>query len=159
MTRDSFKLYVCCFTFNHSRFIEDTMNGFCIQQTNFPYVCIIVDDASTDGEQDIIQNYIEQHFAINNEKKVRKVETKDYVMTFVQHRDNLNCFFAVYLLKYNHYSIHKSKMQYYAEFANNVSYSALCEGDDYWIDPHKLQIQFDYMESHSECTMTCHSAF
>lgn len=158
MTKDCFKLYVHCITFNHARYIKDTMDGFCMQQTNFPYVCIIVDDASTDGEQDVIRSYLEQHFVLNDEKNVRRVETEDYVMTFVQHRNNLNCFFAVYLLKYNHYSVHKSKIKYITEFLESVDYCALCEGDDYWTDPHKLQIQFDYMESHSECTMTCHRA-
>ena len=44
-------VYISCMTYNHSSFITDAMNGFCMQQTNFPYICAIMDDASTDGEQ------------------------------------------------------------------------------------------------------------
>ena len=44
-----YKVYVRCFTYNHASYIVDAMNGFAMQQTEFPYVCIIVDDASTDG--------------------------------------------------------------------------------------------------------------
>ena len=48
-----FKVRINCRTFNHASYIEDTMNGFCMQETDFPYVAIIVDDASTDGEQEL----------------------------------------------------------------------------------------------------------
>ena len=49
-----YKVLVNCATFNHSKYIEEALNGFAIQQTNFPFVCYILDDASTDGEQDVI---------------------------------------------------------------------------------------------------------
>lgn len=132
-----------CFTFNQASYIEDTLNGFSMQRTNFPFVCVIVDDASTDGEQNVIMKYVEDHFALKDETTIRNEETDDYVMLYAQHANNKNCYFAVYLLKYNHYSIKKSKIGYLTEWIDTSKYYALCEGDDYWIDPYKLQKQVE----------------
>ena len=141
---------VRCFTFNHASYIQDAMNGFCMQKTNFPYVCVIVDDASTDGEPDVIKEYLQTYFDLSNKSIVRNEETNDYLMTYAQHITNKNCFFAVYFLKYNHYSIKKDKFPYLSEFHDTARYVALCEGDDYWIDSKKLQLQADFMNSHPE---------
>lgn len=137
-----------CLTFNHHAYIEDAMNGFCMQKTNFPFVCVIVDDASTDGEQEVIKNYFDTHFDLSESD-----ETDDYVMTLGRHKTNENCYFVVLYLKYNHYSIKKSKDPYFAKWQNNSKYIALCEGDDYWIAADKLQKQADALESHPECSI------
>lgn len=148
---------VCCITYNHAAYIEDAMNGFCMQNTSFPYVCVIVDDASTDGALEVIKKYLEENFELKDKSIVRNEETNDFVMIFAQHKTNLNCFFAVYCLKYNHYSIKKSKKSYYSEWSN-AKYIALCEGDDYWICSEKLERQISKLEKHPDIVMTCSRA-
>lgn len=156
MEQPQFKVQVFCMTFNHAPYILETMNGFCLQQTMFPFICTIFDDCSTDGEQEVIRQYIQEHFE-KDDNIVRKEETDDYILTYARHKTNKNCFFAVYYLKYNHYSIGKGyrKQEYCKEFTDEVHYIALCEGDDYWINPDKFQKQVDYLESHPDCTMVC----
>lgn len=143
---------VSCMTFNHAHYIADAMNGFCMQETNFPFVCTIMDDASTDGEQDVIKNYLEEHFDLEDSSVVRKEETDDYFLTFAQHKTNKNCYFAVLFLKYNHYSIKKPKMPYIEEWCD-TKYVALCEGDDYWIDSQKLQTQTDLLDANPDISL------
>lgn len=135
-------------TFNHAPYIVDAMNGFTMQETSFPYVCCIIDDASTDGEPEVIRKYLEENFDLEDKSVVRNDETDDYVLCFARHKTNKNCIFAVLWLKYNHYSIKKTKRVYLDVWDSNSKYIALCEGDDYWIDPLKLQKQVDFMESH-----------
>jgi hypothetical protein len=127
------------------------MNGFTMQKTSFPYICTVIDDASTDGEQEVIWQYMHNNFDMDETSVVRIEETDDYVMTFARHTMNHNCFFAALCLKYNHYSIQKSKDPYVKEWMDYAKYIAICEGDDYWTDPYKLQKQVDYMEVHPEC--------
>lgn len=142
-----------CMTYNHAPYIVDALNGFCIQETSFPVVYVIIDDASKDGEQDVLKKYMQNNFDLSNNEIVQKEETDDYYLIFAQHNTNKNCYFAVYFLKYNHYSIKKSKRPYYANFENSSKYIALCEGDDYWTDPLKLQKQVDFMENHTDYVM------
>ena len=148
-------VYVSCMTFNHAPYIVDALNGFTMQETTFPYVCAVIDDASTDGEQEIIKNYLQEHFDLEDTSIVRNEETDDYVLTFARHKSNKNCYFAVLYLKYNHYSIKKSKIPYIQEWRDNSKYIALCEGDDYWTDSLKLQKQVDFLEEHEEYDLCC----
>lgn len=147
-----------CMTFNHAPYVADAMDGFCMQQTNFPYVAVIVDDASTDGEPEVIMTYLQKYFDIENRTSKYNEETDDYVMTFARHKQNHNCFFAVYLLKYNHFSIKKEKESYFKEFIDNATYVAYCEGDDFWIANDKLQIQVDFLQNNPKYVM-CYSGF
>lgn len=155
MQNQCFKVCVQCFTYNHVNFIENTMNGFCMQQTSFPFICMIVDDASTDGEPEVIRKYVENNFDLTEKSVIRNEDTDDYKMTFARHKENKNCYFVVYYLKYNHCSIRKPKYPYLSEWLDNATYLALCEGDDYWIEETKLQKQSSYMDDHPDCTMTC----
>jgi len=144
---------VMSITYNHAPYILDAMNGFCMQKTTFPFVCAVIDDCSTDGEQEVISNYLHEHFDLEDQSVARNEETDDYKLIYARHKENHNCFFVVLYLKYNHYSIGKDsrKYEYIEEFEKNAKYIALCEGDDYWTDPFKLQKQVDYMEAHPEC--------
>lgn len=149
----NFLVYVRCITFNHAHYIKDAMNGFTMQQTTFPFVCVIIDDASTDDEPGIIKEYLNENFNLGDSNLVRREETDDYVMIFAQHKSNKNCFFAVYFLKYNHYSIKRSKNIYFKEWHDHAKYIAYCEGDDYWVNAEKLQKQYNSLENNPKAVM------
>ena len=156
--KEQFLVGVICQTYNQSAYIEDTMNGFTMQKTSFPYVCCIMDDASTDGEPEIIQNYLDEKFDLSDHSVAKQKETSDYIFCFAQHKINKNCYFAVFFLKYNHYSIRKRKGPYYDYLLKDVEYIALCEGDDYWIEKMKLQKQVDFLNINPDYTMCFHNA-
>lgn len=158
MEYPNFKVCVRCFTFNHSKYITDAMNGFVMQQTDFPYVCCIVDDASKDGEQDVIRKYVADNFDLSEGSCHFEREIDYAFITYAQHKTNKNCYFAVLYLKENHYSIKKPKMPYLTEWQDECEYEALCEGDDYWIAHNKLQLQADFLDSHPDYVM-CHTSF
>lgn len=153
MRHQKFKVCVRCFTFNQAKYITDAMDGFCNQQTDFPFVCCIVDDASTDGEQTVISNYLNEHFDVSNKDVAYNKETEYAWITFAQHTENKNCYFAVLFLKHNHYSIKKPKIPYLVEWRDNCEYEALCEGDDYWTCSTKLAHQVQILDSNSTYTL------
>lgn len=154
-TENTYQVFIKCFTFNHVNYIEDAMRGFVMQKTDFPYIAAIVDDASTDGEPKAIKRFLEKEFDMAS---AVQDETDDYVRVVAKHKTNVNCTFVVVFLKYNHYSIRKAKRLYVQEWMGNAKYIALCEGDDYWTDPYKLQKQVDFMESNPEYIACFHNA-
>lgn len=154
MENNNFLVRVSCKTFNHAPYIVDAMNGFTMQETSFPYICIIIDDASTDGEPKVIRRYLQEHFELDDSSLTQYDETEDYERFFSRHKDNYNCYFLVVLLKYNHHSIKKITHPYYKDWVRGIKYIAFCEGDDYWTDSMKLQKQVDFLEIHSDYAMS-----
>ena len=158
MEYPKFKVCCRCFTFNQAKYITDAMNGFTMQQTSFPFVCTIVDDASTDGEQDVIRKYVNENFDFSEGSVAYHKETDYAHITYAQHKTNKNCYFAVLYLKENLYSKnqHEKKMEYISEWRNLCEYEALCEGDDYWIVPEKLERQVTALDSDSSLSLCAH---
>lgn len=126
LPEQDYKVLIRCYTFNHEKYIEETLKGFVMQKTDFPFVAVIVDDASTDGTADIIRKYESQY--------------PDIIK-------------GVYL-KENHYSQKKPKSKYIAPWRARCKYEALCEGDDFWTDSSKLQKQVEFLESHEEYVLS-----
>lgn len=119
---------VACATYNHAEYIRDALDGFLMQECSYPYEIIVHDDASTDGTADIIREYTEKYPG-----RIRAI-----LQTENQHSKGVS-------LLQNLYS--KARGQYVA----------ICEGDDYWTDPLKLQKQLDALMAHPECDIcaTC----
>lgn len=150
--KQDYKVLVRCFTYNQSKYIEDALNGFAMQQTNFPFVCLVVDDCSTDGEQEVIKGWMEHECDM---EKAEYVEIELSNIILVPHKTNTNCTFAFYLLKQNLYGTGK-KVPLVTPWRDHCEYEALCEGDDYWTHPEKLQKQVEYLDEHPDCSCCVH---
>ena len=157
MEYPKFKVCVNSMTFNQAKYITDTLDGFVMQQTKFPFICIIIDDASTDDEPEIIRKYVETNFDLLTSSTSYEIDNDDSVVLYSQHNTNKNCYFVVYFLKENHYSKNRSKRPYLAEWRKICDYEAICEGDDYWTDPLKLQKQADFLDANPQCSLTYHA--
>lgn len=120
---------VLCHTFNHHLYLEDALRGFLIQRTTFPFEIILHDDASTDGTDNIIRSYVKDYPKII--KPVLQLE--------------------------NQYSKGTKPSLLSFPYAKG-QYLALCEGDDFWINPKKLQKQIDLAKKNSNILLFFHSA-
>lgn len=148
-----YKVLVECMTYNQSIYIEDALTGFAMQNTNFPYVCLVMDDASTDGEQAVIKSWIEKECDLP--KSVR-YDIPESEVIIVPHKTNLSCVFAFYFLKVNLFNTDK-KEHILKEWRLRSEYEAFCEGDDYWVNPLKLEKQVEFMDTHPEVDICAHS--
>ncbi len=137
---------IICMTYNQSAYITDALKGFAMQQTDFPFVAVVVDDASTDGEQEVIKAYVDEHFDRSEEKGYKQWETEDARWTFARHKGNDNCLFVTVFLKRNLFREPEKKEEVLKGWMD-AKYIAICEGDDYWVDPLKLQKQVDILEA------------
>lgn len=155
-----FTVATICMTYNQSKYILDTLNGFLMQEVTFPVIYMIIDDASTDGEPDILRSWAKTHLLLGNDvdSYIKKKHYGDLI--FARTNDNSSVCFAILLLTENHYQTGRDleKLDYINEWINDTRYIALCEGDDYWIDPLKLQKQVNFLNSNKDYGLV-HSNF
>ena len=113
-----------CLAYNHAAYIRQCLDGFIMQQTDFKFEAIVHDDASTDGTTDIIREYANKYPHIIKPIYEKENQYSKGIPGLITKKVAMQC---------------KGK------------YIAICEGDDYWIDPFKLQKQVVYLESHPDC--------
>lgn len=123
-------LSIKCIAYNHEQYIEDAIVGILRQETDFPVEILIHDDASTDLTADIIKKYENQYPQLI--KAIYQVE--------------------------NQYSKGRKPAVILDDFCRG-SYIAMCEGDDYWTDPSKLQKQVTFLEENQDYVISGHDAF
>lgn len=124
----SIEVSVVCITYNQEQYIGKMLDSIVNQQTNFDYEILIHDDASTDMTQNIIKDY---------EKRFPKL-IKPILQNENQYSKGINP-----NIKYNYPRV-------------QGKYIAYCEGDDYWFDNHKLQKQYDALQSEASCSICVH---
>ena len=118
---------VICGTYNHVNYIADTLQGFVSQRTDCKFEVLVYDDASTDGTSDIVRKYALRY--------------PNLIRAFIAEKNT----YADPLRR-------ATKGEWRRRFARG-KYIALCEGDDYWIDPEKLHKQWMALEKHPEYDM------
>ena len=106
-------------TYNHVKFIAQSIESAVNQQTSFPFEIVIGDDHSTDGTSQIVDQYAAQYPDLI--KVVRGKTNGGPQPNSIRILEN-----------------------------SQGKYMAALEGDDYWIDPLKLQKQADFMEQNPD---------
>lgn len=119
---------ILCITYNHEKYLREALEGFVMQKTDFPFIAIVHEDASTDSTAEILKEYAEKYpdiiFPIYEEEN--QYSKKNGTI-----REILNK----------------------ASSATDAEFVATCEGDDYWIDPLKLKKQVDFLKKNPEYSM------
>ncbi len=120
---------VCCLTYNHAKYIRQALDGFVNQKTNFKYEVLVHDDASTDETASIIKEYEDKYPHI-----IRGIYQSE-----------------------NQYSKRKGITSNFILPNVRGRYVAMCEGDDFWTNENKLQMQVDALDENPNCHMCVHT--
>ena len=118
---------ICCVTYNHEKYIRQCLEGFVIQQTSFPFEILVHEDASTDNTASIVKEFESEY---------------PHLFRCVYQSENQ-------FLKQNTLTNILLPM-------SKGKYIALCEGDDYWTAPNKLQAQVDFLEANPDYSICFH---
>ncbi len=122
-------------TYNYAHYLKDTFDGILSQENNYRMEVLIHDDCSTDNSADIIREYcIHYPFVFHG---------------YIGHKNIYGSYDIAFRANF---------FEEWLRASAHGRYLALCEGDDYWINPNKLQLQISYMDEHRDCYLTMHNA-
>ncbi|MEZ9786619.1 glycosyltransferase family 2 protein [Vibrio breoganii] len=124
------KVYISCvcITFNQELYIRDAIDSFLAQVTEYKFEIVIHDDLSTDKTRTILKEYKFRYPSI----------------------------IKLVLQKENQYSLGKKITPIAVSYAEG-DYIALCEGDDFWNDCNKIDVQYKNM--HGKTDISFHPCF
>jgi glycosyltransferase involved in cell wall biosynthesis len=126
--RDIF-VSVIMITYKHEQFIAKAIEGVLMQKCDFEVELIIADDCSPDKTEEKVFQIIKNH-------------PKSSWIKYTKHKTNKG------MISNFNWALNQCKGKYIA----------LCEGDDYWTDPLKLQKQVDFLEANEEYSACGHTA-
>jgi len=120
-TKDKVLVSVVMITYNQENFIKEAIEGVLMQNCHYDIELIIADDKSTDKTSEVIREIIDTHSRGSWIKYIRRKENKGMMANFID-----------------------------AAATAKGKYVATCEGDDYWVNPNKLQLQVEFLETHPD---------
>lgn len=129
------KVSICVQTYQHANYIRACLDGILHQQTNFSCEILLGEDNSNDGTREICKEYAEKY--------------PNQIRLFLHHRANN--------IKIDDRPTGRFSFLYNL-YHSRGEYIAICEGDDYWTDPMKLQKQVDFLEENPEYAICCHNS-
>lgn len=124
---------VCVQTYQHAPYIKECLDGILMQQTDFDFEILIGEDASMDGTRELCIEFANRY--------------PDKIRLFLHQRENNISMDGHATGRFNFmYNFYSAKGKYIA----------LCEGDDYWTDPLKIQKQVDFLETSEDFVLVYH---
>jgi glycosyltransferase involved in cell wall biosynthesis len=120
---------VIMITYGHEKFIQEAINGVLMQECSFGIELIIANDCSPDNTAEVIRNIVKKH-------------PRGSWIKYIEHEKNIG------MMPNFVFALNKAKGKYIA----------MCDGDDYWTDPYKLQKQVDFLEKNKEYGLVHHEA-
>lgn len=124
------KISICMITYGHEKYIRQAIEGVLMQEIDFEIELVIANDASPDDTDAVI-------------KEIISIHPRGKLIKYFKHVTNMGMI---------------SNFLFALKECKGV-YVALCDGDDYWTDPSKLQKQVDFLEQNEDCSFCFHKAF
>jgi glycosyltransferase involved in cell wall biosynthesis len=114
-------------TYGHEQYIKEAIEGVLMQETDLKIELIIADDNSPDNTEKIV-------------KEIQNKHPKGHFIQYTKHKKNKG------IIPNFVWALEQCKGKYIA----------LCDGDDYWTDPLKLQKQVDFLEANEDYGICFH---